>query len=121
MNQILSVEMPKRKSGYYKRNSNKADIKTIIIFFTIILILFAAIIIAVGLSIKNKKNEPNQQQPNQNPVIIDLQPKINFELGDTIVNIIVTHDKPISYIAYDWNGGEKNEWTESSRRNNWGG
>ena len=104
MNQILSVEMPKNKSGSYK-NSNKADIRTIIIFFCIILILFALIITVVAVSTMNKDK---QQQPTQTPAITGTQPIINVEIqSETTLNIIVSHDKQISSIVYNWNDGEK--------------
>lgn len=105
MNQILSVEMPKNKPGSYRnRNSKKADIKTIIIFFCIILILLALIITVVAISTMNKEEQPQSNQP---PVITGTQPTINVEIqSDKTLNIIVTHDKQISSISYNWNDGE---------------
>lgn len=111
MNQILSVEMPKNKqrTKSYK-SSKKADIRTVIIFFCVILILFALIIgiIAVSTMSKNKQeDEPNQ---NQTPIITGTQPMINVEIqSDTTLNIIVSHDKQISSISYNWNDGESIE------------
>ena len=105
MNQILSVEMPKNKQKSYK-NSKKADIRTIIIFFCIILILFALIIGVVAISTINKE-EP---QPSQEPVIAGTQPIVNVEIqSETTLNIIVSHDKQISSITYNWNDGESIE------------
>lgn len=108
MNQILSVEMPKSKKGAYRnKNSNKADIRTIIIFFCIILILFAMIIGIVAISTLNKKESGETQQGS---IITGTQPKINIEIqNETTLNIIVTHDKQISLISYNWNDGEKIE------------
>ena len=107
MNQILSVEMPKKQNSYRNKSSKKADIRTIIIFFCIILILFALIIGIVAVSIINKDKQP---QPNQEPVITGTQPVINVEIqSETTLNIIVTHDKQISSIAYNWNNGESIE------------
>jgi len=104
MNQILSVEMPKNKQNSYK-SSKKADIRTVIIFFCIILILFALIIGVVAISMLNKGE--NNQNSNQTPVITGTQPVINVEIqSETTLNIIVTHDKQISSITYNWNDGE---------------
>ena len=105
MNQILSVEMPKSKPGSYRnRNSNKADIKTVIVFFCIILILFALIIAVVGVSLMNKKEE---NVIDNTTVITGTQPTINVELtSETTLNIIVSHDKQISSISYSWNDEE---------------
>ena len=108
MNQILSVEMPKKQNSYRNRNSKKADIRTILIFFCIILILFALIIGVVAVSMINKGDR--EQEPNQTPIITGTQPTINVEMqSETALNIIVTHDKQISSIMYNWNDGESVE------------
>lgn len=107
MNQILSVEMPKNKQKSYK-SSKKTDIRTIIIFFCIILILFALIIGVVAVS-TFKKKEPTSN-PGQTPIITGTQPVINVEIqSETTLNIIVSHDKQISSIVYNWNDGESVE------------
>lgn len=107
MNQILSVEMPKSKHKSYK-SSKKADIRTIIIFFCVILILFALIIAVVAVSMLNKGDK--EQEPNQTPIIMGTQPVINVEIqSEKTLNIIVTHDKQISSITYNWNDGESIE------------
>ena len=102
MNQILSVEMPKSKqSSYRNKSSKKADIRTIIIFFCVILILFSVIIIITMCSMKEKK------QTSDNQVIAGTQPTINVEIkSETTLNIIVSHDKQISSISYNWNDEE---------------
>lgn len=112
MNQILSVEMPKNKQGYYKKNTNKADIKTIIIFFCIILILFAGILFIVARSLsKNKNNETPQN--NITPEMIETMPSINCEMqSENSLNLIVSHDKQISLIEYGWNNEEKIQVTD---------
>ena len=111
MNQILSVEMPKNKQGSYRnKNSKKADIKTIIIFFCIIIMLFAIIMGVVAFSTMNKNEK---EKAPSNSVITGTQPTINVEIqSETTLNIIVSHDKQISSIAYNWNDGEKVEETE---------
>lgn len=93
MNQILSVEMSKDKP-------KKSNIKSIIIFFSIVLIIFAIIIAIVGVFLLEKKQK---EQP-QNTVITGTQPNINVEIqSDSKLNIIVTHDKEISNVSYNWN------------------
>ena len=109
MNQILSVEMPKNRPGSYKK-SNKSDIKTIIIFFCVILILFAIIVAVIGFNILNKEEKaPNES----NTVITGTEPDINIEiLSEEKLKIIVSHDKQISSIVYNWNDGDKIEQTD---------
>lgn len=112
MNQILSVEMPKSKQGNYKRNTNKADTKTIIIFFCVILILFALILFLVAHSISNKNND-EAPQSNTTPAIVETKPLINCEMqGENSINLIVSHDKQISSITYGWNDLDKVELTD---------
>lgn len=110
MNQILSVEMPKNNKSRNKSTSNKANIKTVIIFFCIILILFAIIIGCVGIySLVNNKTE-TPQKPNQNGTITGTQAKIDVEVeSESKIKIVVTHDKQISKIEYNWNGENTQE------------
>ena len=49
MNQILSVEMPKRGNNKNNKINKKANTKSVIIFFSIALILFGITIIKVTL------------------------------------------------------------------------
>ncbi|MCI9063163.1 MAG: hypothetical protein HFJ17_00935 [Clostridia bacterium] len=109
MNQILSVEMPK-KNNKTKIKNNKADIKTIIIFFCVILIIFAIIAGIVGVSFLVKGSKKNEQKTNN--VITGTKPSINVEIsGDSTLNIVVTHDKQIAKVAYYWNSDEPIEQT----------
>lgn len=110
MNQILSVEMPKNNKSRNKSTSNKANIKTVIIFFCIILILFAIIIGGVGIySLTNKKTEVTEK-PNENGKITGTQAKIDVEVeSESKINIVITHDKQISKIEYNWNGQDTQE------------
>ena len=111
MNQILSVEMPKKQNLYRNKNSKKADTRTIIIVFCIILIIFALIVGIISFKLLNKNSQKN---PKDNPsqVISGTQPTINVEIQEKTLNIIVTHDKQIASIVYNWNDGEKVEQTE---------
>lgn len=110
MNQILSVEMPKNNKSRNRSTSNKANIKTVIIFFCIILILFAIIIGGVGIySLTNKKTEVTEK-PNENGKISGTQAKIDVEVeSESKINIVITHDKQISKIEYNWNGQDTQE------------
>lgn len=110
MNQILSVEMPKNNKSRNRSTSNKANIKTVIIFFCIILILFAIIIGGVGVYSLMNKNKASSEKPNHNGTITGTQAKIDVEVeSESKIKIVVTHDKQISKIEYNWNGENTQE------------
>ena len=110
MNQILSVEMPKNNKSRNKSTSNKANIKTVIIFFCIILILFAIIIGGIGVYSLMNKNKETSEKPNYNGTITGTQAKIDVEVeSESKIKIVVTHDKQISKIEYNWNGENTQE------------
>ena len=113
MNQILSVEMPKNKA---RNKSNKTNIKTIIIFFCVILIIFAiAIGVIVIFTMIDKKNNENEGTPS---VITGTQPQVDVEIeNEQKLNIIVTHDKQISSIVYSWNNEEPIEIKDIGQTN----
>lgn len=104
MNQILSVEdnnkNNKNSKGYGK--GNKIDIKAIVIFFCIILILFGIFIIANGAySIYEKSVEKSGQEK-----IAEVEnPEIQVEMmTDSKIKIIISHTKEIKIVEYNWNG-----------------
>lgn len=110
MNQILSVEMPKNNKSGNRSTPNKANIKTVIIFFCIILVLFAIIMFCVGIfSLISKKNK-EPENPNPGSTISGTQAKIDIEVeSESKIKIVVTHDKQISKIEYNWNGENTQE------------
>ena len=104
MNQILSVEMPKSKSKKPYRNSSskKASIKSVVIFFCIILLIFG--IAMVGLGIYSKlKDGKNSEVPEEN------KPIINISQGTTTLELDITGKNEISKIQYNWNGETNQE------------
>lgn len=96
MNQILSTEMNKNKST----NSNVIDIKKIIMFFSIVVIVFGMIIAIKSIvsAISNAKNNIKVEQ---------TAPEVDIEQGEDEIKLITNHDKPITKIVYSWNDGQE--------------
>ena len=99
MNQILSVEMPKSKSKKPYRNSSskKASIKSVVIFFCIILLIFGIAMIGLGLYSK-------MQNKNNSVVAEEDKPKINISQSGSILELEITSKNEISKVQYNWNG-----------------
>lgn len=122
MNQIL---MTGNKNG--KNNNSTMDIKKVILFFSVAIIIFGAILIVngvVGLN-KNKNNNPkynnsnnpnaNIVEPNQTASPIPTEevpgedtepPKIELLLSGETIKIVATDETQIHYIEYRWNNEE---------------
>ena len=98
MNQILSVEMPKKKSKLRTQGgqNNKASTKSVVIFFSIVLLLFGFAIIGVSLfSIlgKNKTSVNNTQAS---------LPRIDVTQNATELEIEISCISEIASIEYNW-------------------
>lgn len=100
MNQILSVEMKKEKGKSH--SSGPIEIKKIIIFFCVILLLFGLVIAGKaiytvvsngGISTSKNNNTPNVTTTKQG----------------NMITITITHNIEISKIVYNWNNGENKE------------
>lgn len=100
MNQILSVEMKKQT----KKNAPKVQIemKKILIFFVIILIVFGLIL--AGKSIISMLSDNDSQTTAD-----DGKPNITTSRQDNKLIITITHTKEITKVSYNWNGGESTE------------
>ena len=121
MNQILSVNMPNNRT---KSKPKKANIRSIIIFFCVITLIFAIIVVGVGVYLAtNKSDDEVQSNVNNNNtnnnIITGSQPQINVEIDDSQskLNIIITHDKQISSVSYRWNDGEPTQETNIGQNN----
>lgn len=100
MNQILSVEMKKEKGKSH--SSGPIEIKKIIIFFCVILLIFGLVIAGKaiytvvsngGISTSKNNNTPNVTTTKQG----------------NMITITITHNIEISKIVYNWNNGENKE------------
>lgn len=93
MNQILSTQMPNAKN---KVKGKKANIKSVIVFFCIVIILFALSII--GLVVFSQLNDSDTSTEN----ITATKPRIDIIENSTSLEINITHSKEIATIVYGW-------------------
>ena len=114
MNQILSVEMP-QKHEKKRKEPKKASTKSILIFFSIVLVIFGVLLIGFAIFKNMNSKSENQNEniidDNQPSVVSDntIKPKIEMFQKETTVEIEVSGEKEISQIQYSWNDGELNE------------
>lgn len=111
MNQILSVDN-NNSSNNYKNNKGygsgkKADIKTIVILFCIILIIFGIFIIGNGAySMYKNKQKDNQENLGNAPTTSEKE-KITLQMvSDREIKLIVSNVNNIKSIKYSWNNDE---------------
>ena len=110
MNQILSVEIEKKKK------KSKASVKSILIVFCIFLIIFGIGITTTGAysyykNISNKENENIVLVNNEPPLITTERPNANT------IKIVVTHDKEIENVWYTLNNEEEVEINTNRKSN----
>ena len=100
MNQILSVEMPKKRAkAKSSGQSNKASTKSVITFFCIVLIILGISLIGLALfSMLGNKNQPN--------IMPSDLPRIDVTQNATELEIEITCASKISKIEYNWEGKE---------------
>lgn len=109
MNQILSVG---NKNG--KNNNSTVDIKKIIIFFSIAIIIFGVVLIVNGIVGLNKNNN-NKDKQNPGTIIEETPtpetpttddeepPTIELSIAGENINIIARDETEIDYMEYTWN------------------
>ena len=98
MNQILSTENINNKS--YKTKSGPKDIRSIVKFFAIVLIIFGIFLITnSSLALFNSNNSGQE--------VSITKPEIQLEnKGENQIILKIMHDKVISKIEYSWNDEE---------------
>ena len=103
MNQILYTGGKKGKIG-------GSELKKIIIFFAIVMIIFAICLIGLGVNLLSKVKSENTSSNNttntvpETPAEPNINVKFESELGG--VKVIVTSDTKISTISYWWDEEE---------------
>ena len=124
MNQILSVENNNNDNNKYKYKKNKSygsgkkfEIKSIIIFFCIILIIFGIFIIGNGaysIYSKSKSEEGNDSGTTAQAA----EPELSIQVvSDIEIKLIITHSKEIKFIEYSWNNGETEKKDGNGKKN----
>lgn len=98
MNQILSVEMKKNN----RSENKKLNIKSVIIFFSIMLIVFAISIILIGIYLKSQNSGTVGENKNYL--------KVEAVLSDTeTLKITTSGENEIEKIVYKWNNEEETQ------------
>ena len=118
MNQILSVDMsdyerntkkPNKRNG---KNDKKANTKSVLIFFCIVLLILGIIMVAIGLYSYLNKEEENSDNTAENSTTEDSttdKPVIEIVEGTSTLTITVKSDYAIDNVIYSWNGGEETQ------------
>lgn len=102
MNQILSVD-PNNK------NTNRTSLRTVLIVFSVILMIFGILIAGTGVY-SYFKNMANNKDDNDLEISTNTKPVISIEREDaTNIKITVTHDKELETVTYSINGEEPEE------------
>lgn len=110
MNQILSVEIEKKKK------KSKASIKSILIVFSVFLIIFGIGITTTG-AYSYYKNISNKE--NENIVLVNSEPPLitTDRLNANTIKIVVSHDKEIESVWYTLNNEEEAEISTNRKLN----
>lgn len=98
MNQILSVELPKKKSKLRTQGgqSNKASTKSVVIFFSIVLLLFG--IALIGISLYSMLGKPKTTVSNTQSSL----PRIDVTQNATELEVEISCTNEIASIEYKW-------------------
>lgn len=101
MNQILSVESPKKENKKKTRNNAPIEINKILKFFSISILIFGIFMIGSGsYSMYQVSKTANAS----------IKPTIYVEdIAEREINLQVTHSKELSKVTYKWNDDEEIE------------
>ncbi len=104
MNQILSVEMENNKT---RKKTKKANIKSVVILFSAILLIFGMSIISVGVFLQGQKDDGKANQG----VTASTGEKPTVEIIQDVnkLNITVSSDIEIANVIYKWNNEEETQ------------
>ena len=104
MNQILYTGGKKGKSG------NNTDMRKILIFFAIFIVLFAICLIAIGANLLNKVEAPKNEISSNNTIpeepVIQGNIEIKFSSVENGVKLNVISDIEINTVEYCWDEEE---------------
>lgn len=103
MNQILSTEN-NYKQRKQKNHSELLDMRKVIIVFSILIILFALVILGAKIYVMIKEKKQNE---NESTVEILNKPKIIVTVIENQCRIEVEYDEGLKEISYRWNNEEE--------------
>lgn len=98
MNQILYIQ---------NKKSQPADIKKIIIFFAIAIIIFGIVLLGQGSYVMFFKNNDNVDVIGSD--YNKQKPQVSIDKKDDTAVISVNHNKPIIEMVYKWNNEQENK------------
>ena len=102
MNQILSVESPKRENKKNRtRTKGPLEINSILRFFAVSLLIFGIFMVGNG-SYSMYKDSINKRTTMKPTIYVE-------EISETELRLQVTHDKNLSKVSYSWNEEEATE------------
>ena len=99
MNQILSVEPLNKEKKSKKKNSGPVEIKLIIKFFAISILILGLIFAGIA-GYKIYRDKFLNKAPTKPTIYVE-------DTSATEINIQVSHDKALSKVTYQWNNGEE--------------
>ena len=110
MNQILLTENKndKNKNSKYKNSNNSKDMRTIIIFFGVAILVFGLALAGVYGYKAYNKNKPKQ--------VVAEKPELSLEETEDSVTIIAKSEIGINKIIYTWNEEEPQEVEMNGRK-----
>ena len=95
MNQILDYNPI--SDGENRRNGGGFEKNKIILFFSIALIVFAVLLIGIGIYNKKQNNSKDNAKPS------NTDAKISTLVEGATLKISVSHDKNLKKLVYNWN------------------
>ncbi len=108
MNQILSVESPKKEKKKKTKNSGPIEINSILKFFSIAILFFG--IFMIGSGSYSMYQDAKLSTSSTKPTIYVEQ------LTETELRLQITHDKPLEKVTYNWNNEEPTELDAKGKR-----
>ena len=101
MNQILSVESPKKEKKKKTKNSGPIEINSILKFFSIAILFFGVFMIGSGSYSMYQESKVGTGS---------TKPTIYVEqITETELRLQITHDKALERVTYNWNNEEPTE------------
>ena len=109
LNQILSVETPKKEKKKKKVKSGAPiEINNILKFFAVALLIFGVFMVGSG-SYSMYIESKNTNNINKPTIYVE-------EISESEIKLQITHDKSLSKATYKWNDGEETEIDASGKK-----